>query len=187
MSLASKAFTQIFGLLVVVSSLGSFAIEAKAKGQGEPGVIPEGFTTTELEASNVAALGGFVSDNSKVDVLWMYHDARGGEAKVSTLAASVNVISVDQKSNAKLLVTNQQAKLIDLAKQAGVLSLLLISNQPNQIDEPKVLTFKDLFSGKSADISTKIQGPSVFQQDPKTGKVVNSIFEDEEWLLKELI
>jgi pilus assembly protein CpaB len=100
----------------------------------------DGMTSFTIRVSELAAGGGFVQPEDKVDVFMTQADRIGGEgmaskAYVVTLLRNVKVLAVDQQTQRKvqgtppksvtLEVTSQDAKRLILASTIGQLSLTL--------------------------------------------------------------
>ena len=98
--------------------------------------IPPGYRAVAIFGTQTELVNGYVTPNSRVDVLFHYNDERGRDA-VKTLVPFVKVLSVDGvrtpsgKKNvsggatATLLVTIRDAQRIELARRMGQLTLAL--------------------------------------------------------------
>lgn len=114
-------------------------------GQGLAALIPEGQRAYTIQTSRVASsVAGFVMPGNRVDVLLTLrggsNDSTGGGSS-TTLLQAVEILAVDQRLNAPtenrtdpqllrsvtLLVTPDQASLLDLGQNMGTLSLSLRS------------------------------------------------------------
>lgn len=112
--------------------------------QGVEAVIPKGMRAVAVVASRINTnVAGFVLPGSKVDVLLHLRanarDDDSGGGSTTTLLQAIEVLAVDQKQDAPaanqfdpkalasvtLLVTPEQANLLDLAQNAGTLSFAL--------------------------------------------------------------
>ena len=112
-------------------------------GRGLAALVPEGMRAVTIQTSRVASnVAGFVLPGNRVDVLLTLrggnHDATGGGSS-TTLLQAVEILAVDQRLDAPtenrvdpkllrsvtLLVTPDQAGLLDLGQNMGTLSLSL--------------------------------------------------------------
>lgn len=127
-------------------------------GRGLPPLIPKGMRAVSIPTSNISSgVTGFVMPNNKVDILLTMHGQGGmndrtGGGRTVTLLQNITVLAVDQKMEAPtdqkmdlkemkavtLLVTPQQAELLDLGQNKGVLRLTLrnpLDDEINTVDE----------------------------------------------------
>jgi len=126
-------------------------LAAKGSARGLASLIPHGMRAYTIQASSVASnVGGFVLPGNKVDILLtlkgMSGDQTGGGSTV-TLLQAVEVLAVDQQLDAPaenkvdprqtqtvtLLVTPEQAAVLDLGQSSGVLTLSL--RNPEDLNE----------------------------------------------------
>lgn len=125
--------------------------------------IPAGFRLITIIVDNRTGVEGWAKPSTRVDVLYTF--TQDGNRKVATIARFVKVISVagnaqnnpEEQGQAvaaagpvtvSLLVSEEQAKYIELARATGELSLVLVGGQelpgsmeedPNIVDINKIL------------------------------------------------
>lgn len=133
------AVTQVFkGELMLESKLA-----VKGAGRGLAALVPSGMRALTVMASKVATnVAGFVLPGNKVDVLLNMRGGReddSGGGSTMTLLQAVEVLAVDQRleapaenkvdpkglSSVTLVVTPDQANLLDLGQNMGTLTLSL--------------------------------------------------------------
>jgi pilus assembly protein CpaB len=120
-------------------------LSPKGSGRGMPSVIPMGMRAVTIRTPNVATgVAGFILPGSRVDVLCTLRsngqqDDETGGGMTTTLLQNVEIIAVDQRIEAPsenkvdikelrsvtLLLTPDQANTIELAHNAGTLTLIL--------------------------------------------------------------
>jgi pilus assembly protein CpaB len=139
---------------------------AKGPGAGLAPLIPEGMRAVTITTPNVATgVAGFIRPKNRVDVLLttpQFHpeDKRGGGTV--TLLQNVEIMAVDSRLEAApsaadgkvveqrdlrsvtLLVTLEQAALLDLAQQKGTLYLALRNPKDVETVATRVITPADL-------------------------------------------
>lgn len=100
--------------------------------------IPPGYRLTTIRADARQLVDGYATPNSRVDLLWTYKDR--GQKRISTLIPAAKIASVkglvnvqgrvqinsSEKPTVTLLVTEKDAKRIELARSDGTLSLSLL-------------------------------------------------------------
>ena len=150
--------------------------------------IPEGFRATEIVTDSRSGVEGFATPNTRVDVLFTFKD-QDKKKKVATIARFSKVLSVggqtqtpaegvgaDSKVSITLLVSERDAKRIELARTLGDLSLSLVGGEEarrGQSEDPDGLDLANL-SGANPE-SSVLGEPSngvMFTRDPKTGRLV---------------
>jgi pilus assembly protein CpaB len=118
-------------------------LASKSAGRGVAALIPAGMRAYTIQTSKAAAnVAGFVMPGNRVDVLLSLHsfqvDGTGGGSS-TTLLQAVEILAVDQRLDAPaenkvdpkdlqsvtLLVTSEQAGLLDLGQNLGQLNLSL--------------------------------------------------------------
>lgn len=137
----------------------------KNAGRGLAALIPKGMRAYTIQASRAASnVAGFILPGNKVDVLLSLRgnpQDRTGGGITTTLLQSVEILAVDQqldapaenKSNPKdlssitLLVTPEQAALLDLGQTTGQMTLSL--RNPEDGEEVRALptTLADVWFG----------------------------------------
>jgi pilus assembly protein CpaB len=135
----------------------------KGAGRGMAALIPKGMRAYSVKVPEVAqGVSGFILPGNKVDVLLSVGDIGGtnetGGGSTTTLLQNVEILAVDQKTEAPadnkvdtkelrsvtLLVTPQQANLLDLGQNKGMLHLALRNLEDNQDSRTKPATLIDL-------------------------------------------
>ncbi len=130
-------------------------LTADESGLGLASMVPPTMRAVTIMASSVALnVAGFVLPGNKVDVLLNLRGGRGddptGGGSTTTLLQAVEVLAVDQQlqapadnkvdpklmSSVTLLVTPEQANVLDLAQNMGTLSLAL--RNPSDISDSAV-------------------------------------------------
>lgn len=165
--------------------------------------IPPGFRLTTIIVDSRSGVEGWAKPGTRVDVLWNF--VQDGSKKVATIARFVKVVSVAGNSQnspdapkaqvagpvtVSLLVSEEQAKFIELARTSGDLSLVLVggNEQPVNLGErPEVINI-DTILGKVTDLQ---EGPKVeiepdgvlYVDDPATGKQKRYILKNGKWAI----
>jgi pilus assembly protein CpaB len=136
----------------------------KGSGRGLSALIPKGMRAYSIKTPDVAqGVTGFILPGNRVDVLLSLgeiagtnHDTGGGTT--TTLLQNVEILAVDQKMDAPadnkvdtkelrtvtLLVTPQQANVLDLGQNKGILHLLLRNHEDQGATQTKPATLADL-------------------------------------------
>lgn len=122
--------------------------------------IPVGYRLITIIVDNRSGVEGYAKAGARVDVLWTF--IQEGKKKIATLARFVKVISLagNNQTNGKeekvqvagpvtvsLLVTEKQAKYLELARSTGELSLVLVGGTeppPNVDAEPEIIDAGDM-------------------------------------------
>ncbi len=119
--------------------------------------IPAGYRLITILVDNRSGVEGYAKAGSRVDVLWTF--PQDGKKKIATLARFVKVISLggvsqsagetervqvaeNKSTTVSLLVTEKQAKYLELARSTGELSLVLVGGTeppPNLDAEPEII------------------------------------------------
>ncbi|WP_020179739.1 Flp pilus assembly protein CpaB [Methylopila sp. M107] len=115
-------------------------------------ILPAGMRAMSIEISPETSAGGFILPNDRIDVLLTRKQTgRSGrdESSTQTLSENVRVLAIDQtvedKDGQKVVVgktatlelTPQQAEMISLSRQQGVISLALralVDSSPTAVD-----------------------------------------------------
>lgn len=118
-------------------------LAAKNSGRGLAALVPNGMRAYTIQASRVASnVAGFILPGNRVDVLLTLRGRHGddtGGGSTTTLLQAVEILAVDQQLDAPadnksdpeglrsvtLLVTPEQASLLDLGQNMGQLTLSL--------------------------------------------------------------
>jgi pilus assembly protein CpaB len=135
----------------------------KGAGRGLSALIPSGMRAYSVKVPDVAqGVAGFILPGNRVDVLLSLGEISGtnatGGGSTTTLLQNVEILAVDQKMDAPsdnkvdtkdlrsvtLLVTPQQANLLDLGQNKGMLHLALRNREDNEAAQTKPATLIDL-------------------------------------------
>lgn len=161
-------------------------------------MIPAGFRAQTILVDNREGVDWFAVPSSRVDVLWTFQHRN--ESKVITLVRFAKVLSVGGDTEGEmrrasgggtqpvtLLVTEKDAKRIELARTAGKLSLSLLGNVEDRPSEPEApLSFRQLFQ-EDADprpAEEEIHDDGVaYVPDTATGKLRRYVLRGRRWSL----
>lgn len=158
-----------------------------------PLTIPSGYRAVTINVDIRSGVEGFAKPNSRVDVLWTF--TQDGQQKVSTIVRFTKILSVGgmtasdsgkeqteaNKGGATtitLLVSEKDAKKIELARNLGTLSLSLVGDQEEgtKEEDPDVIDINTLLG---SDAKNEVIKPSsepadgyMQTKDPKTGKTI---------------
>ena len=151
-----------------------------------PFEIPEGYRALTITVDGRTGVEGFAKPGTIVDVLWFHSDSRGrqrvvtivSQAKVLSVGGETNEegkqVAVVKSTNATLLVTAKQAKVIELARNLGTLSLSLVGQKENSAEnKEEPVTIQDVLD--TADEAKGGINGAVIVTNPVTGK--------QEWLV----
>jgi len=135
----------------------------KGAGRGLSALIPSGMRAYSVKVPDVAqGVAGFILPGNRVDVLLSLGEISGtnetGGGSTITLLQNVEILAVDQKMDAPsdnkvdtkdlrsvtLLVNPQQANLLDLGQNKGMLHLALRNLEDNKTAQTKPATLIDL-------------------------------------------
>ena len=135
----------------------------KGAGRGLSAMIPSGMRAYSVKVPDVAqGVAGFILPGNRVDVLLSLGEISGtnesGGGSTITLLQNVEILAVDQKMDAPsnnkvdtkelrsvtLLVNPQQANLLDLGQNKGILHLALRNLEDNKAAQTKPATLIDL-------------------------------------------
>ncbi|MBL7661542.1 Flp pilus assembly protein CpaB [bacterium] len=157
--------------------------------------IPPGFRAVTIQVDARSAVEGWAQPNSRVDVLWTYKD-KDGEQRVATIVHFSKVLSVGgatandpnaQKGGAStvtLLVSETDAKKIELARNLGSLSLSLVggsetgkvTSDPDPIDITQIVPRGPEVAAEEPDADGVM-----YATDPATGKQIKFILQGKQW------
>ncbi|MEE8451754.1 MAG: Flp pilus assembly protein CpaB [Thermoguttaceae bacterium] len=134
----------------------------KDAGRGLAALIPKGMRAYTIKASRVASnVAGFILPGDRVDVLLTlkgrYDDETGG-GSTTTLLQAIEIMAVDQQLDAPaenkvdpdslgsvtLLVTPEQASLLDLGQNMGQLTLSLRNPEDRDEADTRPATLADI-------------------------------------------
>lgn len=160
--------------------------------------IPPGYRAATIVVDSRSGVEGFAKPNSRVDVLWTF--SQDGKQKVATIARFVKVLSVagltstdadranvQQKgTTVTLLVTEKDAKKINLARSLGELSLSLVGEQETATKgtEPDAITIQDLIGRPATTETAEVANDGVmYTSDPRTGRQLRYVLRNGRWSL----
>jgi pilus assembly protein CpaB len=137
-------------------------LAAKDAGRGLAALVPIGMRAYTIQTSRIASsVAGFVLPGNRVDILLNLHgnqnDSTGG-GSTTTLLQSIEILAVDQRLDAPtdnkvnpkdlgsvtLLVTPDQAALLDLGQSLGQLTLSLRNPEDGKQAEAQPATLVDI-------------------------------------------
>lgn len=162
-------------------------------------IIPPGYRAIAITVDSRSAVEGWAKPNSRVDVLWTFVDTKDRRKKVHTLVRFVKILSVggqtnsaksavdDRGTNVTLLVSEEDARKVELARTLGTLSLTLVGNKQNPaINEPgvsKTVTIDDILGNNKgdgfADIKEDYEG-EMYSED-ENGRRVRWVLVNGRW------
>jgi len=155
--------------------------------------IPPGYRAVTIQVDSRSGVEGFAKPNTRVDVLWTF--TQDGKQKVATIVRFTKILSVagvtsaDQQANVQsqkglttvtLLVSEKDAKKIELARTLGALSLSLVGDQEESSKEndPDAITIADL-TNSGVDAGKPQEDVSsdgvMYTTDPKTGRQIRYV------------
>ncbi|HMO17040.1 MAG TPA: Flp pilus assembly protein CpaB [Oligoflexia bacterium] len=163
--------------------------------------IPAGFRLITIIVDARTGVEGWAKPSTRVDVLWTF--LQDGNRKVATIARFVKVISVagiaqnDPQQAApvqpagpvtvSLLVSEEQAKYIELARATGELSLVLVGGQemPGTIGErPDIVDIKKILGDKQEKEEVEeVPDGVLYVEDPVTRKQKKYVLKNGRWTL----
>ena len=159
--------------------------------------IPPGYRAVTISVDPRTGVEGFAKPNSRVDVLLTYKQS--GESKVATIARFIKILSVGgytdvvgQKvavkngTNITLLVTERDAKKIELARSNGTISLSLVGDSETNISngEPDIVTIADIIGKQAVGPKAEIANDGVmYTSDPRSGRQLRYILKKGKWTL----
>lgn len=165
--------------------------------------IPPGFRAVTINVDSRTSVEGFTKPNTRVDVLWTYTDK--GTQKVATIVRFTKVLSVGGATSAEdprvvpnngqgqqpvattitLLVTEKEAKKVELARTIGQLSLSLVGEQEEMSkgNDPDSVTVEDLLGNKQPTDQVELSTDGVmYTADPTTGKQIRWVLRNKRWM-----
>ena len=160
--------------------------------------IPPGYRAVSINVDNRTSVEGFAKPNSRVDVLWTFN--QNGENKVATIARFVKVLSVggstgvvgqraaveNKGGTVTLLVTERDAKKVELARSNGAISLSLVGESETNVSsgEPDSVTIADLVGKPANTLPTEVANDGVmYTADPRSGKQLRYVLKNGRWAL----
>jgi Flp pilus assembly protein CpaB len=160
--------------------------------------IPAGFRAVTIEVDIRGSVEGYAKPNSRVDVLWTFSNNEG-KKEVATIVKFTKVLSVagttsseaarsdvqgGRRTTVTLLVTEKDAKKIELARNMGELSLILVGGEETSVkmDDPDTMDINDLLGRKKEETPQENPADGVmYATDPATGKQVRWVLRKGKW------
>jgi Flp pilus assembly protein CpaB len=163
--------------------------------------IPAGYRLITIIVDSRSGVEGWAKPSTRVDVLWTFMQDR--RKKIATIARFVKVISVAGKAGnapedprvdmqgpvtVSLLVSEEQAKYIELARTTGELSLVLVGGKeiPTDIsDEPKIFDINEILRQTPQKVEEEEVAADgvLYVEDPATGKQKKYVLRRGRWAL----
>ena len=160
--------------------------------------IPPGYRAVTITVDSRSGVEGFAKPNSRVDILWTYTN-RGGQRAVATIVRFVKILSVGgvtdsqgkvavsaNQTTVTLLVSEKDAKKVELARNLGSLSLTLVGDTEPQIVQGETgvdsVDMSSLIAEQPTEVKEEEPSPGVmYMTDPKTGKQVRYVLKKGRW------
>lgn len=158
--------------------------------------IPAGYRAVTINVDARSGVEGWAKPNSRVDVLWTYTD-RDKQMKVATIVRFSKVLSVggnvsgtagplNGTTTVTLLVTERDAKKVELARELGKISLSLVGGTEDvKDDSPSEPVDISSILGTPRDIEGPAEEPvdgTMYSTDPKTGAKVRFVLRNGRWV-----
>lgn len=159
--------------------------------------ITPGYRLVTITVDARSGVEGYAKPNSRVDVLWTY--AQGGKKSVATIARFIKVFSVSGTTKSSgdraavsaattvtLLVTERDAKKIELARTLGELSLSVVGDLETTTasNEPEAVTLADLIGRPATTEPVEVSNDGVmYTSDPRTGRQLRYVLRNGRWSL----
>ncbi len=150
---------QLVGRVTVVPLIQGQAITTtllapRGVGPGLQATVPIGMRAVTVDISEITGVAGYLIPGCHVDLLQTVKDPKTGLPVARTLAQNVKILAVGMKHNPSdgdgggrsvtLLVTPEQAELVELASQIGRTRLSLRSGNDLAMVQTKEYTFAEL-------------------------------------------
>ena len=152
--------------------------------------IPPGYRAVTITVDSRTGVEGFAKPNTRVDVLWTF--TQDAKQKVATIVRFTKILSVggitaadrqaavqngNNATTVTLLVSEKDAKKIELARTLGSLSLSLVGDQEEGSKEadPDAITIADLTNSPTGPQAAPQEVASdgvMYTTDPKTGRQI---------------
>lgn len=158
--------------------------------------IPAGFRAVTIEVDIRGSVEGYAKPNSRVDVLWTFTNNEG-KKEVATIVKFTKILSVAGTTSSEsartdvqggrttvtLLVTEKDAKKIELARNMGELSLILVGGEETtgKLDEPDTISVNDILGKKDEAPAENPADGVMYATDPATGKQVRWVLRKGKW------
>jgi pilus assembly protein CpaB len=148
--------------------------------------IPAGFRAVTIMVDSRSGVEGFAKPGTRVDVLFTFVD-RDGKKKVATLSRFIKVLSmggnvtiegkaaISGSVDVTLLVTERDAKRIELARNVGTLSLALVGDVEQgkpRADDIDSVDINDITGTRDPVTQEEPAQGYMYMKDPVTGRQV---------------
>ncbi len=148
--------------------------------------IPPGFRAVTIPVDSRSGVEGFAKPGSRVDTLFTFQD-KDGKKKVTTLLRFAKILSaggatsidgrvaIQGAVDVTLLVTERDAKRIELARNVGTLSLSLAGGEEQgkvRDEDPASVDLSDITGVRDRPDSEEPAAGYMYMRDPKTGRNV---------------
>jgi pilus assembly protein CpaB len=174
---------QVVGRVTVVSIVQGQAISTtllapRGSGAGLQAAVPVGMRAVTVDINEITGVAGYIVPGCHVDMIQTLRDEKTGLPVAHTLAQNIKVTAVGQKHgpdgdgggrSVTLLVTPQQAELIELSSSLGRPRFALRGGNDLAVAETKGVTLAELIGHKSSrndEFSTV--APVIVQEAPST-------------------
>ncbi len=162
--------------------------------------IPPGFRAVTITVDKRSGVEGWAKPNSRVDILWTYRD-KDSDTKVATIVRFTKILSVEgatsndgqQKAavsantTVTVLVTEKDAKKVELARNLGSLSLSLVGETVGEgpkLGSPEVVTIDSILgTGQELKVADEPVQGKMYAKDPKSGRTVLYVLKKGRWVL----
>jgi Flp pilus assembly protein CpaB len=160
--------------------------------------IPPGYRAVTITVDSRSGVEGFAQPNSRVDILWTY--THEGRQKVATIVRFVKILSVagatqatgerssvSSETTVTVLVTEKDAKKVELARTLGVISLSLVGDQEqgDAAEESGEVTLGDLIGTPQEEGQEPDADGFMYTVDEKTGKQIRFLLKNSRWVRDE--
>lgn len=163
--------------VVIPISKGEFVLQSKLAaenaGSGLPSLITNGMRAVSVRVNEIVSVAGFVTPDTRVDVLLTGTPVGGNEPQTTTVLQNVRVLaaghSLERTPNGEaqntavitLLVTPDDAQKLTLAQNEGKIQLSLRNPLDTRQDEVAASGSKSLFKGVSSPANTAPAHPRI--------------------------
>jgi len=148
--------------------------------------IPPGFRATTIQVDSRSGVEGFAKPGTRVDVLFTFVD-RDTKKKVATLSRFIKVLSMGGATSVEgkvgiqgsidvtLLVTERDAKRIELARNVGTLSLALVGGEEQgkpRAEDGENVDINDITGQRDPVTQEEPAQGYMYMKDPQSGRQV---------------
>lgn len=160
--------------------------------------IPAGYRAVTITVDARTGVEGFAKPNTRVDVLWTF--TQDGRQKVASIVRFTKILSVGgltgteankaningNQTTVTLLVSEKDAKKIELARTLGALSLSLVGEQEQgaKDSDPDAISIQDLIGRPATEDAQPEEVASdgvMYTADPRSGKQMRYILKNGRW------